>query len=253
LFPLALALAGGAALPATSNEEKLAAAQALSASGKEDEAIELLMAIDPDSAVMAEASEHFRTVAAAVARRSGSVCKRYVDAGQFDVAFERCARAVELTCPSPTGADPEIAKLYRLAGGKLGKADTSTCPLRYARFYAPPPPGPAERVAAWYPDPEVAKIVLGYYQSGQPREASAQLRKLRGRKAGSNGELEGVIRALESVDERWVSFQDLLAKGKRDLCAGLLKEAAEADAKVLPKGMQGFPVRQMAGLLAAEK
>ena len=45
LVPLALALAGGAAQPTTSNEEKLAAAQALSEAGKEDEAIDLLAGV----------------------------------------------------------------------------------------------------------------------------------------------------------------------------------------------------------------
>lgn len=222
---------------------------------QEEEALRLLVKVDKESAAFARASRKFNDAYEILFKRHRNACKGDVTAGHFEQGIVECQRAVELTCNRPEGPDPEVMGWLKNASRHLGRSSDVKCPPEYAKFQnmgtlAPSPTKMRDALRARYPDGALSKLMLKYCEHGRPRQIVDELKRMRSRDPGLREKLSEVIQNLELVDGSYATGQEYLRLGKAQECLAKWNQAFEAEAKLIPPGVQCTLVKEMSQQLA---
>lgn len=227
------------------------------ATSQEEEAIPVLLKVPRDTAVYPRAAAAFREAAEVLAKRYKVACKGDVNGGFFETAYtQTCRRVLELTCNGTEGPDAEVLQLFKQAAKQLGKGKGEyMCPPEYALglvgYLEPQLPGAEAAIKAMYPDAAIADELILYFRSGDPKARSRSLKGARLRAApGWLARFADVAVQLDIVDAKGVVLQELLRSAKVKDAELALKGMIDADARLMPAGFEGRPVRDAKADLA---
>jgi pSer/pThr/pTyr-binding forkhead associated (FHA) protein len=217
--------------------------------GREDEALQLLAQVSPQSRFFARARIAAKDLAQTIQRVHGSNCRGARSNSAPEIA-EECARALDVKCQSAAVADDPMLRSLRAAEKKLPRRVPWSCPPQLAALFHDEGPGAdtgaadEKALAALYPDPAM-RAAIGMYARG---DVSGAMRKL-----AAGGRIRGASEAMERlkvVDGRFREGQTALLSNALDRTDRLWGEALAADAALMPAGSESFLARQMRATLA---
>ncbi|MBI5547903.1 MAG: FHA domain-containing protein [Deltaproteobacteria bacterium] len=203
--------------------------------GQDEEALRLLAQVDKGSAFFGEAYSLIAQSAGVLLKSHRGECRGKVSAGFFEKALPHCTRALELSCQISQAEDRDTLALYRRALRHLGKqhkAAPLACPSG-SSAESPRPDLLGQALRERYPDPKVAALVRRYVEEGKPRIVADELKRLR---SAGDDSLSRIIQDLEIVEGRWATAGEPLQRGKAEACEATLKEAFEAETRLVPAG-----------------
>ncbi|HEY3451397.1 MAG TPA: FHA domain-containing protein [Myxococcales bacterium] len=242
------------------NEALLESAGKLIGTGLEEEGLKDLLKIDRDTAVFPRAKAKFDVAVGILLKKYKSQCKGDVSGGWFETAYdESCRRVLELTCNRPEGPDPEALKWFQHAARqqRKGKGEYRCLPeaARYQNTVGPKIPDPMEAaeaaIRAKYPDPKIAQVMVGYFRDGSAKKASSALKNLRSQATPKERSLfTDLVLWLDLLDGKVTTAAGRIALKQAKEAEAILKEAFEADARILPPGLQSDLIRNAKADLA---
>lgn len=242
------------------NQALLDAASKLCGTGLEEEALKELVKIDRDTAVFAKAKALFDQAVDILLKKYRNQCKGDVNGGWLETAYrESCRRVLELTCNRPEGADPDGLKYFQHAAKNLGKGKGQfTCPPELAKYQStiktrtPDPREAAEAaIRAKYPNPKVAAAMVGYFDDGSAKKASGALKNLRSQATpNERSQLSELILWLDLIDGKVTTGAGRIALKQTKEAEAVLKDAFDAEARVLPAGLESEAMRNVKADLA---
>ncbi|MGC4116389.1 MAG: FHA domain-containing protein [Myxococcales bacterium] len=221
------------------------------ASGKAEQARDLLEQIPLDSRVLPKAQTVHHEAGLRAAEQAKTACRADLDAKDFKSAYlDSCRRAMEATCNRPGGPEEETAKGYQVASRQVGRAHTPfTCPPEWGQPGWRGPLRPTRQDLAsirhMHPRPELSDVATQYLLSGDPMSALKQLQQ---------SELWGLVPPLSDVKELARDLQTLelhhhrlsdLLRGVNDPVA-LVEDFArleQAEQRVLPAPLESPVLR----------
>jgi len=107
------------------------------------------------------------------------------------------------------------------------------------------------KIRAKYPDPKIAEVMVAYYKEGRPKQQSSALKKERSRAArGEQAQYNEPISLLDVVDAKVAAAQKSLRSKKVRDAERILKDAFEADAELMPEGIESELIRSLKADLA---
>ncbi len=135
-----------------------------------------------------------------------------------------------------------------------GRKAEYTCPKEYAAFQGGliMPPSEAEaRIRAMYPDKDIAKGMVAYYQQGRPKQVADEFKRVRVKKpAKERDQFNDLIAKLELIDGRYTTGQEPLLRGVPADTLRYWNDAFTTDAELMPKGVKSYLVKEMSKQLA---
>ncbi len=219
--------------------------------GREDEALQLLAQVPPQSRYFPRARIKAKELASTVLRTRGASCRTAPRDNPQEVA-EQCARALDVKCQQGNLDDDALLRALRAAEKKLSRRVPWSCPQQLAPLFgdeAVATEGALDEkaLAALYLDPSVRSAIAQYARG----EVSGALRTL---SAGGTARKPGAGEAIERikvVDGRFREGQTAMLGGALDRTDAAWREALQADAALLPAGAASFFGRQMRNTLAS--
>ena len=217
--------------------------------GREDDSLQLLAQVPPQSRFFARARIKAKDLATAVLRAHGPACRTAPRDNALEVA-DQCARALDVKCQTAAVDDDPMLKALRAAEKRLPRRVPWSCPPQLAALFhddaatAEAAPVDEKALAGLYLDATVRGAVAQYARG----DASGALRAL------SKGDRKpGAVEAIEKmkiVDGRFREGQTAMMGGALDRADAIFREALQADAALLPAGAESFFGRQMRASLA---
>ncbi|MGC4120293.1 MAG: FHA domain-containing protein [Myxococcales bacterium] len=242
------------------NEAFLEAANKLIGTGLEEEGLKELLKVEQGTAAFSKASARFNEAVDILLKKYRNQCKGDVNGGWFEAAYKQsCRRALELTCNRPEGADADALKYFQHAARNLGKGKGEyACPPEYAKFQSPiqtRTPDPVEEaqkaIRARYPNPKVGDAMVGYFKDGSAKKASSALKNLRSQATpNERSQLSDLILWLDLIDGKVTTGAGRIALKQAKEAEAVLKEAFDAEARVLPQGLESEAMRNVKADLA---
>ncbi|HEX9576461.1 MAG TPA: FHA domain-containing protein [Myxococcales bacterium] len=217
--------------------------------GREDEALQLLAQVSPQSRFFARARIAAKDLAQTIQRVHGSNCRGGRSNSAPEIA-EECARALDVKCQSAAVEDDPMLRSLRAAEKRLPRRVPWSCPPQLAALFRDEGPGAdtgaadEKALAALYPEAAM-RAAIGMYARG---DVSGAMRKL-----AAGGRIRGASEAMERlkvVDGRFREGQTALLSNALDRTDRLWGEALAADAALMPAGSESFLARQMRTTLA---
>ena len=210
--------------------------------GREDEALQFLSRVSPQSRFFARARIKAKDLAVAIQRVHGSACR--TASGAREIADE-CARAMDVKCQQGNYDDDAMYKKLRAAEKAQARRVAWSCPPQLAALFrddlGETAGGLDEKAfAALYPDAPVRAAMLQYARG----DSNGALRAL-----AKRGSREAVER-MKVVDGRFREGQTALLGGALERADTLWGEALQADSALMPAGVESFFSRQMRTSLA---
>jgi pSer/pThr/pTyr-binding forkhead associated (FHA) protein len=218
--------------------------------GREDEALQLLAQVPPESRLFPRARIKAKDLATAVLRTRGSGCRHAPRDNPQEVA-EQCARALDVKCQQGSIEGDPMLKALRAAEKRLPRRVPWSCPQQLAPLFHDEGPGVESAVdekalAALYLDPGVRSAIAHYARGDVPLALRTLSAAATARKPGA---AEAVER-IKVVDGRFREGQTAMMGGALDRADALWGEAQQADAALMPAGTESFFGRQMRSTLA---
>ena len=226
-------------------------AQAKAQVGREDEALQLLSQVPPQSRYFPRARIKAKELATTVLRTRGAGCRAAPRDNAQEVA-EQCARALDVKCQQGSVDDDAMLRSLRAAERKLARRVPWSCPQQLAPLFHDEGGAPAEgaldekALAALYLDPSVRSAVAQYARG----DVAGALRTL---SAGGTARKPGAAETVERikvVDGRFREGQTAMLGGALDRTDAAWGEALHADAALMPAGATSFFARQMRATLS---
>ena len=218
--------------------------------GREDEALQLLAQVPPESRYFPRARIKAKELATTVLRTRGAGCRSAPRDNAQEVA-EQCARALDVKCQQGNVEGDAFLRTLRAAEKKLARRVPWSCPPQLAPLFrdeAVTTEGALDEkaLAALYLDPSVRSAIVQYARG----DVAGALRTL---SAGGTLRKPGAAEASERikvVDGRFREGQTAMLGGALDRTDAAWGEALQADAALLPAGATSFFGRQMRATLA---
>jgi pSer/pThr/pTyr-binding forkhead associated (FHA) protein len=218
--------------------------------GREDEALQLLAQVPPQSRFFPRARIKAKDLASTVLRTRGAVCRSGPRDNAQEVA-EQCARALDVKCQLGNVEGDPMLRALRAAERRLSRRVSWSCPQQLAPLFRDES-AVSERavdekaLAALYLDASVRSAIAQYARG----DVSGALRTL---SAGGTSRKPGAAEAVERikvVDGRFREGQTAMLGAALDRADALWGEALQADAAIMPAGGESFFARQMRSTLA---
>ncbi|MGC4114184.1 MAG: FHA domain-containing protein [Myxococcales bacterium] len=244
------------------NEKLLKDAKRLIATGQEEEGLKVLVKVEKDAiAVFPRAKASFTEAVGILVKKKKSACKGDVNGGFFEMGYDQsCRRALELTCNRDEGPDEEAVRYFQNAARNLGKGKGEyKCPPEYAKFQkltnddaGTDPRIKAEAaIRAKYPNAKVAEVMVTYFNMGRPKQQSSALKNERSRASPKErDQYNDLIMWLDVIDGKVNTAAESIRLGRAKDAQAILKEAFEADAKLMPAGFESELVKEQKAELA---
>ena len=219
--------------------------------GREDEALQLLSRVAPQSRFFARARIKAKDLAAAIVRMHGQACRTAPRDNAAEVA-EECGRALDVKCQQGPVDDDPMLKALRTAEKRLPRRVAWSCPTGLSPLFHDEAGGDAadpagdRALAALYTDAGIREAMQTYAR-GDVNSALKALAKLRGASAAQSREL---TERLKVVDGRFREGQTALISNQVERADAVWGEALAADAALMPAGTASFLGRQMRTTLA---
>ncbi len=231
------------------NEALLEQASKLIGTGLEEEGLKVLLPVDRDAAVFPKAKAKFDEAVEILVKKNKSLCKGDVHGGFFETAWaESCRRVLELTCNRPEGPDSEALRWFQHAARQVGRGKGEfKCPAgdwsKYQNPIGPKVVDPREAaeaaIRARYPNPKVAELMVGYFRDGSAKKASGALKNLRSQSTPrERSQFTELILWLDLIDGKVTTGAGRIAFKQVKEAEAVLKEAFDAEARILPPGIE---------------
>ena len=236
-------------------EDLLKEAQTKLSTSQEETALGMLVRIPIGSTSFNQARIAFKEATERLFKRSRSACKTDIAAGSYRAAVDQCRKAMEVTCNRTEGVDPEAKRLYEQAARLAGERSAFSCPPEYKPFEpdTKPPSEDAgeQQLRLKYPDKAIGDLMIQFYEFGRPKQVVDAFKRLRAKTGRLHPQIDDYIVLLELIDGRYASGLDGLRRGQPNLAWEYWKDAFNADARLMPKGVRSFTIREMSAQLAA--
>ncbi len=226
------------------------AAESRTQLGHEEEALKLLLTVDPDSRAYSRARIQALGLAALLSRRFQQSCQNACRNSEWTRAAETCARALDLRCA--VEPDEGTLRLLRDAEQHLTKPHVAwSCPADTVRWFggtatsAATEAAPDSQLAERYREPALREAASRYAQGDLDgaRHALSALDR-------NNASAEAMREAFQVIDGRYRDGQATFLRGDLEGASQRWREALAADARILPSGLRSFYGDQMRSQLA---
>jgi tetratricopeptide (TPR) repeat protein len=227
------------------SQKSFAEATAKAQVGREDQALQLLSQVAPQSRFFARARIKAKELAQTILRTRGQACRSAPRDNPQEVA-EECSRALDVKCQQgPVDGDP-LYRALRAAEKKLPRRVPWSCPPSLAALFHDAEEVSSAAVdekalAALYPDPGARRGIAQYARG----DVSGALRTLSSGATGRSGGAREAVERIKVVDGRFREGQTALLGGALERADQLWGEALQADAALMPAGAESFFGRQM--------
>ncbi|HEY3447702.1 MAG TPA: FHA domain-containing protein [Myxococcales bacterium] len=244
------------------NEKLLKDAKRLISTGQEEEGIKVLVKVEKDAvAVFPRAKAAFTEAASILVKKNKNACKGDVNGGYFEMGYNgSCRRALELTCNRDEGADEEALKYFTHAAKQQGKGKGEyKCPPEYAKFQkltdgeggADPRIKAEAALRAKYPNERIAEVMITYFNMGRPKQQSSALKNARSRASPKErDQYNDLIMWLDVIDGKVNTAAESIRLSRAKDAQAILKEAFEADARLMPAGFESEMMKEQKAELA---
>ncbi len=218
--------------------------------GREDEALQLLAQVSPQSHFFPRARIKAKDLATAVLRTRGSACRSAPRDSAQEVA-EQCARALDVKCQQGSVDDDAMLKALRAAEKRLPRRVPWSCPPQLAALFhdeggADEGTVDEKAMAALYLDPSVRSAMVQYARG----DVSGALHSLNASGAARKPGAAETVERIKVVDGRFREGQTAMLGNALDRADALWGEALQADTALMPAGVESFFGRQIRSTLS---
>jgi ABC transport system ATP-binding/permease protein len=219
-----------------------------------EDALEVYMQIEPDSAYRRRARFQVQQIVERITSRADRECRGFVSANRFQEALRYCRRYMDFACQCPDTMNRAVEEALETAErrARVPAAERWRCPPDLVEWMpcaqaavAAGGTDAARIIGRHFPEP-IAGVVVAYHR-GNPEEALRELGRLEERRDLPADQQEMVRRLRGQMRFAHGQFQighSELGRENLDRAAEVWTEAFDVDAQILPENLQSSMRRE---------